>query len=250
MSPEPMEHILLAKKPNLIRWGGPVQTSGLAGSEQARGIQQQLERGSHMSLEQIRPILGRPMPQHYWVGGARKPNAWKAKALGTDGRRPSIGNSPRWATRGSMTLGLVYSEAPPGGVAPHRNLRGGDPLQRISWAVQNQNYQPTCIAHAVVAGLELILVASESPPVVQPLSARFLYHEMRNIGPGTIFRGARMSEWGQGFTSFYDANKALQRSGICLQGTWPNSGPLGDKPRQAGVRPGERIYVRDRALRS
>jgi hypothetical protein len=193
-----------------------------------------------MSLEQMQPISGRPMPQHYWVGGARRPDTWNASAYEMDGGRPSIGNSPQWATTGPMTLGLVYPVTPGEG-APHRNLGGGEPLQRISWALRNQNYQPTCIAHAVVAGLELILVASERASVVQPLSARFLYHQMRNKGPGTVFRGARMSEWSQGFTSFEDAKDALRDTGICLQSTWPDSDLLGEKPRQAAYEEAKRF---------
>lgn len=106
-------------------------------------------------------------------------------------------------------------------------------LQRLSWALRNQNFQPTCVAQAVVACIELMQVKTD--PIAQRFSVRFLYQQMRKIGDTSKFAREKPGEWRRGFTSLANARDALRSGGICLEEAWPDTGPLLEPPSSAAV---------------
>jgi hypothetical protein len=188
-----------------------------------------------MQNELLDSLVGIRSRRHHWVGGAMAPSeeVWdkQAGALCDDDGLRITDVKPVWALPSSFTLGLVYD--PPALIDADCTKQAGP--KELSWALRNQNYQPTCIAEAVVACIELMNIhaptcASDDPLVVSRFSVRFLYQQMREMGDPNPAMQRPVKEWKRGYTRLANAKDALAERGICPETMWPDEGDLHQPP--------------------
>jgi hypothetical protein len=165
-----------------------------------------------------------------WVGGALWPDKWKPTA-GADAVVQLTGKE-MWAfDTQKFTLGLSCCG----------RISGGPGKKKLSWAIRNQNSQPTCVAQAVVACIELMRADGPSPTVIERLSVRFLYQQMRALGRDSGYKHKHKEEWNLGFTSLANAKRALQATGICSEEVWNDSGYLLAPPSEEAKRRAKKV---------
>jgi hypothetical protein len=182
-----------------------------------------------MQTEHMYPAVGTRALRHRWAGGVLWPAerghepAHLAQEVKQGDPQAFDPKAAVWAfDTDKFTLGLSYNEK----IARPE-------LPKLSWALRDQNFQPTCVSQAVVACIELLKANSADKtkyPVVERLSVRFLYEKMREVGGTSGFARKHDTEWNQGFTSLADAKKALAKTGICPEHDWRDAGYLLESP--------------------